>query len=226
MCWHELLECAKGTKEHWDKLIFKEGCELVFKTGKSSWNRIENPLELGCDPRLTGVAPQRVPALLSFRVMAFLGAVRTADDDSLSLYALLHVPWWMSVACQCHFSLPALASPVHAWGWKLLHGDWCCQFIFAHECCWMTKVLNKPQCVFFACLWDGWGWQGEGWCVWLFFIIIIWSKEAETCLEVFQLPVFLFDLTLLSILCQPSFSSEETGSFAYMYLWSNQLPES
>lgn len=25
-----------------------------------------------------------------------------------------------------------------------------------------------------------------------FFIIIIWSKEAETCLEVFQLPVFLF----------------------------------
>lgn len=57
--------------------------------------------------------------------MAFLGAVHTADN-SLSLYALLHVPWWLwyLVACPCHFSLPALASPMHAWGWNLLlHGD-------------------------------------------------------------------------------------------------------
>lgn len=40
--------------------------------------------------------------------------------------------------------------------------------------------------------------------VWLFFFFI-WSKKAETCLEIFQLPVFLFDITFLFILCQPSF---------------------
>lgn len=35
-----------------------------------------------------------------------------------------------------------------------------------------------------------------------FFIFFIWIKEAETCLKVFQLPVFLFDITCPSILCQ------------------------
>lgn len=44
------------------------------------------------------------------------------------------------------------------------------------------------------------------------------QKKAETCLEIFQLPVFLFDITFLFILCQPSFSPKETGSFACVYL--------
>lgn len=31
VCWQGLLESAKrGNKEHWDKLVFKEGCKLVF----------------------------------------------------------------------------------------------------------------------------------------------------------------------------------------------------
>ena len=154
--------------------------------------------------------------------MAFLGAVCTAGDNSLPLYALLHVPWWVwhPMACLSPLSLPTFASPVHAWDWKLLHGDWCCQFIFAHECCWMTWVLNKPQLVLhFVCICTGWEWGGEGRfdVIFLFdcFFFLIWSKEAETCLEVFQLPAFLFDITCPSILCQPS---KETGSFACVSL--------
>lgn len=58
--------------------------------------------------------------------------------------------------------------PVHAWAWKLLHGDWWCQFIFAQDCCWMTWVLKKPQLVLhFLCICTGWEWGGGGkvWCV-------------------------------------------------------------
>lgn len=107
-------------------------------------------------------------------------------------------------------SLPTLAAPVHAWDQKLLHGDQCCQFIFAHECCWTTWFLNKPQLVLhFVCIWTGWDWDGVGrfecgFCLTVFVVFfLIWSKEAETCLKVFQLPIFLFDITCPSILCQP-----------------------
>lgn len=153
------------------------------------------------------------PALLSFRVMAFLGAVCPADDNSLPLYTLLHVPWWCGILWLVYpLSLPTLAAPVHAWGQKLPHGDQCCQFIFAHGCCWTSWVLNKPLLVLhFVCIWTGWGWDGWGrfcvvfvWlCLFLLLFFLIWSKEAETCLKVFQLPVFLFDITCPSILCQP-----------------------
>lgn len=137
---------------------------------------------------------------------------------------------WHPVACLCPLSLPTLASPVHAWGWKLLHGEWCCQFIFAHYCFWMTWVLNKPQLVLhYVCICTSWEGGGGGrfdvflltvflvLFVGFFVFFLIWSKEAETCLEVFQLPVFLFDITCPSILCQPP-PPKETGSFACVSL--------
>lgn len=120
-------------------------------------------------------------------------------------------------------SLPTLAAPVHAWDQKLLHGDQCCQFIFAYECCWTTWFLNKPQLVLhFVCIWTGWDWDGVGrfecgFCLTVFVVFfLIWSKEAETCLKVFQLPIFLFDITCPSILCQPP--PKKTGSFPCLFL--------
>lgn len=112
------------------------------------------------------------PALLSFRVMAFLGAVCPAGDNSLPLYTLLHVPWWCDILWLVHpFSLPTLAAPVHAWGQKLLHGEQCCQFIFAHGCCWTSWVLNKPLLVLhFVCIWTGWDWDGRG----RFHVVFVW----------------------------------------------------
>lgn len=126
-------------------------------------------------------------------------------------------------------SLPTLAAPVHAWDQKLLHGDQCCQFIFAYECCWTTWFLNKPQLVLhFVCIWTGWDWDGVGrfecgFCLTVFVVFfLIWSKEAETCLKVFQLPIFLFDITCPSILCQPPQRKQEAFPVCF---WSNQLPE-
>lgn len=69
---------------------------------------------------------------------------------------------------------------------------------------WINHNLFWTLCAFVLV---GSGWVGGrfkvGFFAWLFGFFLIWSKEAETCLEVFQLPVFLFDITCPSILCQP-----------------------
>lgn len=76
------------------------------------------------------------------------------------------------------------AAPVHAWGQKLLHGDQCCQFIFAHGCCWMSWVLNKPLLVLhFVCIWTGWDWDGGG----RFYVVFVWL-----CLLLFVVFLFFF----------------------------------
>lgn len=128
-------------------------------------------------------------------------------------------------------SLPTLAAPVHAWGQKLLHGVQCCQFIFAHGCCWMSWVLNKPLLVLhFVCIWTGWDWDGGGrfrvvfvWLCLLLFLFFFNLKQRSwdllkgfptSCFSVWHnLPIYPLPIP-----------QRKQEAFP-VCLWSNQLPE-
>lgn len=232
VCWQGLLESAKrGTKEHWDNLVFKEGCKLVFWLNrKMMLKQDQTSLSWDTIPGWQTLPLEGSPALLSFRVMAFLGAVCPAGDNSLPLYTLLHVPWWCDILwlvylfpCPPLLLLCMLGIRNSCMGTNaanlFLHMNVAGQPGF-----WINHNLFCTLCAF-ELVGTGMVWGGLNVVfVWLCLLVffLIWSKEAETCLKVFQLPIFLFDITCPSILCQLPQRKQEAFPVCF---WSNQLPE-